>query len=137
MSCWRRTEKAKGAREPGTNRGVTRSGDTTASLADLGITKDQSSQWQRLAKVPSQRLPIVDATIKSSERERIGFNPEGDEHCPVEFLSPLLGFDSAAQPDWGSQRGRFDTSFREHRHISRWQLLDHRNGVIWLIWQIH
>jgi hypothetical protein len=48
-------EKAKGAREPGTERGMTRSDVTTASqptLRDLGITKDQSSQWLKLADVP-------------------------------------------------------------------------------------
>jgi hypothetical protein len=50
-------EKARGAREPGTNRGVTRSAAPTAStLADLGISKDQSSNWQKLAKVPEDAL---------------------------------------------------------------------------------
>jgi hypothetical protein len=46
--------KAKGAREPGTKRGATRSNDTTASetLEKLGITKDQSSKWQKFAKMP-------------------------------------------------------------------------------------
>jgi hypothetical protein len=47
--------KAKGAREPGTNRGLTRSCETTAStLADLGVSRDQSSRWQKLAEVPDQ-----------------------------------------------------------------------------------
>jgi hypothetical protein len=48
-------DKAQGAREPGTDRGTTRSTDATASgrkLADLGISKDQSSRWQRLADIP-------------------------------------------------------------------------------------
>ena len=48
------TEKAKGAAEPGTNRGATRSSETTASnktLSDIGVTKDQSSKWQKLADV--------------------------------------------------------------------------------------
>ncbi|MDN5870467.1 MAG: hypothetical protein L0H73_07075 [Nitrococcus sp.] len=43
-------DKAKGAAEPGTNRGATRSHDVTASsLSDLGITKSQSSRWQKTA----------------------------------------------------------------------------------------
>jgi hypothetical protein len=44
-------DKAKGAAEPGTNRGTTRSRDDTASLTlrELGISKKQSSTWQRLA----------------------------------------------------------------------------------------
>ena len=36
-------EKAKGAREPGTDRGATRSNGATASTLDeMGVTKDQS-----------------------------------------------------------------------------------------------
>jgi hypothetical protein len=47
------TPKAQGARQPGTNRGTTPSPETTAStLADYGITKDQSAAWQWLADVP-------------------------------------------------------------------------------------
>jgi hypothetical protein len=44
-------EKAKGAREPGTNRGTTRlQGDTTSpTLAEIGVTKSQSSRWQQMA----------------------------------------------------------------------------------------
>ena len=48
-------EKAKGARQPGTKRGkVTLSDESTASkkISDLGITRDQSSQWQQLASAP-------------------------------------------------------------------------------------
>jgi hypothetical protein len=48
--------KAKGAAEPGTNRGTTRSSDATASLAELGVSKDQSSQWQKLADVPKEQF---------------------------------------------------------------------------------
>jgi hypothetical protein len=47
------TPKAQGARQPRTNRGTTPSPETTAStLADYGITKDQSAAWQWLADVP-------------------------------------------------------------------------------------
>lgn len=51
-------EKAKGAAEAGTNRGTTRSDDPTASqtLRDLGISKQQSSNWQRLADVPKEEF---------------------------------------------------------------------------------
>jgi hypothetical protein len=35
----RKRKKAKGAAEPGTNRGATRSQHATASLADLGVSK--------------------------------------------------------------------------------------------------
>ena len=45
-------EKAKGARQPGTHRGTTRLHDGTAStLSDMGISKQQSSRWQKLAEV--------------------------------------------------------------------------------------
>jgi hypothetical protein len=45
----REREMARGAAEAGTNRGTTRSDHPTASLSDLGITKQQSSDWQKLA----------------------------------------------------------------------------------------
>jgi len=59
-------EKAKGAREPGTNRGSTPSGDTRAStLSDLGISYDQSSQWQKLGAVPDDEF---DRAMEEAER---------------------------------------------------------------------
>ena len=58
--------KAKGAREPGTDWGATRSNGATAStLKDLGITKDKSSQWQRPAAVPQ---PQFEAVLADQER---------------------------------------------------------------------
>jgi hypothetical protein len=40
------SEKAEGAREPGTNRGTTRSNGRIAStLADYGVSKQQSADW--------------------------------------------------------------------------------------------
>lgn len=45
-------ELAKGAIEPRTKRGTTRSIEsTTSKLSDLGISKDQSSDWQKIAQV--------------------------------------------------------------------------------------
>jgi hypothetical protein len=60
--------KAKGAAEPGTNRGkvksATRSRDATASpLASLGVTKQRASEWQRLAKVPEGRFEKILADL--------------------------------------------------------------------------
>lgn len=52
-------EKAKGAAEPGTNRGMTPLPDVRASrptLDDLGISYKQSSDWQRLARVPEDEF---------------------------------------------------------------------------------
>jgi hypothetical protein len=50
-------DKAKGARAPGTNRGATPSADTSAStLSGLGISHDQSANWQKLAAVPADRF---------------------------------------------------------------------------------
>ena len=63
--------KAKGAREPGTNRGATLSEAPTASktLGDLGISRDQSSQWQRLAEMPEDQFEaaIANAPIATTE----------------------------------------------------------------------
>ena len=53
-------EKAKGSAQPGAGRRGMQSADMTAlpqqNLGDLGISKNQSSQWQKLAKVPDEEF---------------------------------------------------------------------------------
>jgi hypothetical protein len=54
-----KTQKAKGARGNPRGRGariVQSDGPTAQTLSGLGITRDQSSQWQRLAAVPEPQF---------------------------------------------------------------------------------
>jgi hypothetical protein len=44
---------------PGTNRGATQSDHPTASLADLDISKQQNSDWQRLAAFPQEQFEMA------------------------------------------------------------------------------
>ena len=54
---------AKGARGTGSNQYEVRSHDTTTPrLYDLGITRDQSSQGQRLAEVPEEAFEQAGST---------------------------------------------------------------------------
>ena len=58
-------EKSAGARGNPNGRGapIVRSRDeTTQTLADLGISKNQSSKWQQLARVPDQQFEAAPAT---------------------------------------------------------------------------
>jgi hypothetical protein len=50
-------DKAKGAREPGTNRGTTpRPNGGASTLDELGISEKQSRQWQKLADVSQEQF---------------------------------------------------------------------------------
>jgi hypothetical protein len=49
------TPKAKGG-NPNLNRSKPATGLTPATLAKLGISKDQSADWQKLAKVPDEKF---------------------------------------------------------------------------------
>jgi len=63
-------EMAKGAREPATNRGMTRSDDVTASprtLEEMEISRNQSSDWQAIATIPEESF---EATIARTREER-------------------------------------------------------------------
>jgi len=61
--------------EQGTNRGTTQSSNTTASpktLKQMGITKDQSSQFQKLADKEVARYVYVRIELdKEQFRERV------------------------------------------------------------------
>lgn len=54
------SEKQAGARTPTESRSV------TPRLQDLGVTKKQSSDWQRMAKVPE---PIFEAHVEQAQRK--------------------------------------------------------------------
>ncbi|HLF11994.1 MAG TPA: hypothetical protein VJA26_12335 [Gammaproteobacteria bacterium] len=76
-------QKAAGAAESGTKRNgsggkVTRSNDTT-TLADLNISKDQSSRWQQLAENPKavraylrdeDRVPTTAGALAAAGKEK-------------------------------------------------------------------
>lgn len=62
------TDRAKGASKPGTKRGTTRLPDVTASpptLAELGITKRESLEAQKLAELPQESKEEYCALEKS------------------------------------------------------------------------
>ena len=65
-----RTEKNTGAAGTGSNQHVVRSNDTTApTLADMGLTKDESSRYQQLAAMPDEHFETAVATAKATAGE--------------------------------------------------------------------
>lgn len=78
-------EKARGAAEPGTNRGATRLNGGTGSpptLRDLGISKRQAHDWRKLADVPEEQFeaaladPTQMPTTAGIIRQHTEPNPE-------------------------------------------------------------
>jgi len=61
------TEKSEGAKGIGTS--AVDSNDRTPTLADMGITKDQSSNWQALASMSEQHFEAAVATAKDTAGE--------------------------------------------------------------------
>jgi len=57
-------DSGKGNRNP-----ILKSQDTTPKLADFGISKDQSSRWQKLAAVPERKFEQAVAAAKEIQAE--------------------------------------------------------------------
>lgn len=67
------TEKATGAKGAGSNQYEVRSAATTtptATLAGMGITKNQSSNWQTLAAMSDEHF---EATVKTAQQAYFAF----------------------------------------------------------------
>ena len=66
----RNTEKNHGARGTGSNQHQVRSNDsTTPTLADMGLTRDESSRYQQLAAMPAEHFETAVATAKATAGE--------------------------------------------------------------------
>lgn len=79
-------EKAKGAAEKGTGRGTTRSlGGTASRLSDLGVSRKQSAQWQKLADVLEDQFDaaLIDPTRKPTTNGIIRETKPKSEIIPV------------------------------------------------------
>jgi hypothetical protein len=132
----REMEKAKGARLNGRDPGgaFRQSPDTTAekTLADLGISKDQSSKWQQLAAVPKDEFeaalagpdkPTTTGILKQRDatRDRRGVT----NHAP---LSHHGRTDPAA--DAGQGQGRRQRLARRWRHRRRFRATRQPRGLL-------
>jgi hypothetical protein len=99
----REREMAKGAAEPGTNRGATHSRRTRASplktLAVLGISHDQPSKWQKLADIPEDDFeatltaPGPKPSTIGTIREFIPATPRGVDPKALWLWGRLLDFE--------------------------------------------
>jgi len=80
-------EKATGTLKRGKE--LPRSYDTTTgTLSDLGVSKDQSSKWQKLAEVPDDEFEersAVDSVVSSAHNYRIKREASFDAH---QFRNP-------------------------------------------------
>lgn len=64
------TEKNTGAMGTGSNQHQVRSNDATApTLADMGLTRDESSRYQQLAAMPTEHFETAVATAKATAGE--------------------------------------------------------------------
>ena len=65
-----RTEKNTGSRGVGSNQHQVRSHDaTTPTLADMGLSKSESSRYQQLAAMPAEHFETAVATAKATAGE--------------------------------------------------------------------
>jgi hypothetical protein len=81
----RAMEKAKGARGNSSNQYQTevRSDSSTApkTLAEMGISKDQSAEWQRLAEIPDEDFEAALAAPEMPSARRIIAPPQSDDEA--------------------------------------------------------
>jgi hypothetical protein len=68
--------KARGAAEPGTNRGATRVENKPASLAEAGIDKNLAHRARTLAAVPNQKFEELLTHKRQRENRRVVLDPE-------------------------------------------------------------
>jgi hypothetical protein len=86
------------------------------TLADLGITRDQSSQWQKLAEIPEEKFEEALATpfVRPTTEGVLA------RHFPQQEPQPTFRMDTRAMAIWGFLRdaGQKDGIFE--RPLSEW-----------------
>lgn len=94
----RERDMAKGAIEPGTNRGATPSHAASASkpLSELGISHTQSSRWQKLAAIPDREF---EASIAGDAKPTTGGLIAA--HAPKPPIEQAIPVDPLALWLWG------------------------------------